>query len=98
MDAFHHQDVVLLKVHHVPFEERPSLLEIVPGDFHFSPGQERIQVLSQKLQVHGLQGLEVVVPVLILGRPFPLHKVIVQLDYLRIQAQHLALLRHPQGR
>ena len=71
MDTFHHQDVVLLQVHLLPLEDRLSLLEVITGQFNLLPCQQRIEVLSQKLQVHSLQGLEVVIAKLVLRRSLP---------------------------
>ena len=97
MDTLHHQDVVLFQVHHLSLEEGPSLLEVVTRQLHLPARKKGVQVIAQQFQVHGLQGLEIVVAVIVLGRKLPCHKVVVQLYHLGIHAHHLQLLGHPEG-
>ena len=98
MDTFHHQDVVLLKVHHIALKEGASLLEIVAGNLNLLAFKKVIEVLPQKFQVHCLKGLEVKVSVRIQGRALTLHKVIVQFYHLWIHSQHFKLLGYPKRR
>ena len=98
MDSFHHQDVVLFKVHHVALEEGTALLEVIARNLNLTAGKERIEVLAQDLQVHSLKGLEVIVSVGIQRRALTLHKVIVQFYYLGVHSQHFKLLGNAQGR
>ena len=98
MDAFHYQDVVLVQLHHITLEEGFALLEIIARQFHFSAVQKGVQMPSQQLQVHGFQGLEIVLSVFVQGRTFAGNKVIVQFNHLGIHAQHFELLGQPEGR
>jgi hypothetical protein len=91
MDAFHDEDVLFVELHLVAFEELASLLEIEARDLDFLTGEKVIELLAEKLEVHGTETFEVVFSILVARSELPVYKVVIELDHLRIEAEDTAL-------
>ena len=91
MNSLHYEDVLIVKLHLVTVEISPALLEVEARNLHLAPLEQLVQLLSEKIQVHGTQSLKIILPFLVTRSEFPVHKIVVQLYDLRIQAQDAAL-------
>ena len=98
MDAFHDEDIFLVQFHEIAVEITFAFLEIETWDFHFLAVQQIIQLPVEEVQVHGMQGLEVVVAFLVFRCMFAVDEVIVQFDDLRHEAEDADLVRKAFGR
>ena len=91
MDAFHDEDVLFMKLHLIAFEELASLLEIETRDLDFLARKKVIELLAEKLEVHGPETFEVIFSVFVARGELSVYKVVIKLDYLRIEAEDTAL-------
>ena len=91
MDAFHDEDVLFVELHLVAFEEFAAFLEIEARDLDFLAGEKVIELLSEKLEVHGTETFEVIFTVLVTRSELPVYKVVIELDDLWIEAEDTAL-------
>ena len=98
VDAFHDEDVVLVQLHEIAFEERFPLLEVIAREFHPAARQERVEVVPQQFQVHRFQRLEIELAFVVQRRPVAGHEIVVQFDDLGFHAQDAELLGQAERR
>ena len=91
MDTLHDEDVLLVELHHVAAEATPSFLEVEAGNFDRLAFQELVELLSEEVQVHGAQCLEVILAFLVDRRAVSVDEVVVQFDDLRVHPEDAAL-------
>ena len=82
MDAFHDEDVLFMKLHHVALEIFASFLEIEARDLDFLARKEVIELLAEKLEVHGPETFEVIFSVFVARGELSVYKVVIKLDYM----------------
>ncbi len=65
MYSFHYQYVLLVKLHEIAVEMALPFLEVKARNLNLLPVQKVIQLLAEKFQVHGLESLEIIIPVFV---------------------------------
>ena len=96
MDALHNQNVVFLKLHPVALETPGARFEIEFWYFDFLTPKQLVQLKVEKVQVHSVERLEIIVPEFVLRSVFPVNEIIVQFYHFRVHTQNLALLCQAQ--
>ena len=95
MDAFHDEDVLLMKLHHIAFKVLAAFLEVKARNLDLLAFKKIVQLTSEKVQIHRSECLEIVFAVLVARSLFALHEIVVQLDDTRVHAQDTALEGKP---
>ena len=91
MDAFHHQDIVVVHLQLLATLLALARLEIVLRQFHLLATEEGIKLVVDELQVERIDTLIIILAICILWRFLPIHEVIIQGNLQRFQAVHSQL-------
>jgi hypothetical protein len=83
VDAFQDYNLVRAQLDGIPLQALAGL-EIEMRQLHRLSGDQTVQVVPQASGIHGSQGLEVKLPVFILGGVFPVIEIIVHLQRERV--------------
>ena len=96
MDSLHNEYILLFEFHPVALESADASLEVESWNLHLLAREQVVQLCIEKIEVHRMKRLEVIVPVLVLRSVLAIDEIVVKFDDLRVQPENLALLRETE--
>ena len=91
MDSLHNEYILLFEFHPVALESADASLEVESWNLHLLAREQVVQLCIEKIEVHRMKRLEVIVPVLVLRSVLA-----IKFDDLWVQPENLALLRETE--
>ena len=86
MDAFHHENLVILQSQLFPALLALAGLEVISRQFHFLPSQQCVHLLVEQWDIQRLHMLEVIVAALVHRSLFAVNEVIIKRYAHRLDA------------